>query len=95
MKIQGTKLMQEIVDKQFEIIGINIKFADIPETGLVKVGKKEEIWWNVYKMTEDQERQWKEWAATKLRGNLLEQKHFERIDLIYGFVRKYEKEILV
>lgn len=95
MKIEGTKLMQEIVDKQFEIIGSALRFKDIPESGMVKIGKREEIWWNVFKMTEQQERLWKVWVASRLAGNLLEQEHFKKIDLIYGFVRKYEKAPLV
>jgi hypothetical protein len=95
MKIEGTKLMKKIMDKQFEIIGVQMKFEDIPESGMVKMGKKEVMWWDAFKMTEEQEKLWKAWAANEMKGNLLEQGHFTRLDLVYGFVRKYEKAPLV
>lgn len=92
MQIDGTKLMREIVNKQFDIIGEKITFADIPEDGVVEVGKKKKNWWEVYHFTEEQEKEWKEWVDKKLEGNFLEEKQLVYIELRYGFTRDYSKK---
>ena len=63
---------------------------------MVDVGKKKEKWYNVYKFTEEQEKQWKEWALKELKKVHSDEKEveavFRELDLIYGFIRDYGKE---
>jgi len=77
-----------------------MKFSDIPDSGVVtyKDGKKEkkDYWYNVYKFTEEQEEEWKEWALEELRKICIDedgaQEVFRNIDLCYGFVRRYKRK---
>lgn len=88
------------MDKQFEILGERMKFADIPESGIVtyKEGKKEkkDYWYNVYKLTEEEEAKWHDYMLTELEKFCADDVHLERVfqhlDLCYGFVRRYKKE---
>lgn len=97
MEIEG---LTKIVDKQFEILGEKMTFSEIPEDGIVTymVGKKEkkDYWYNVYKFTEEQEKQWQEWAKKQLKKVCADEVHlaevFRELDLLYGFVRRYKKE---
>lgn len=91
MEIEKDKILTKIVDKQFEILGVKMKFSDIPESGLVD-GKK---WYNVYKFTEEQELKWKEWALKELEEECDEKQAkeiFRELDMIYGFIRRYPKK---
>lgn len=90
----------KILNKQFEILGEKIKFEDIPENGIVtyKEGKKEkkDYWYNVYKFTEEQDKEWRKWALTELRkicaDKVQAEEVFRELDLLYGFVRRYKKK---
>ena len=97
MTIEGEKYVTKIVDKQFEIIGIPMKFSDIPEDGIVsyKEGKKEkkDHWFNVYKFTSDQETEWKKWALSELSKKFNNAEDILReIEMRYGFSIRYKKE---
>lgn len=92
MEIDGTKLMKRIVNKQFEIIGEKITFADIPADGIVEVGKKKKNWWEVYHFTEEQENEWKKWVEKEIEGNYLEDTQLLYIEMRYGFTRDYSKK---
>lgn len=95
MIVEGDVLLTKIVNQQFKILGLNKTFAEIPDSGMVDVGKKKEKWYNVYKFTEEQEKQWKEWALAELRKIHSDEKEiqgvFRELDLVYGFVRDYTK----
>lgn len=91
----------KVLDKQFEMLGVKIRFSDIPDSGVVSYtdGKKEkkDYWYNVYKFTEKQEKEWKEWAREELRRNFCaDEEHLNRVfmnlELRYGFVIRYKKE---
>ena len=84
-------LVNEIIDKQFKIIGVDLKFADIPEDELIEVDKKKVLWYHHYKFTEEQEKEWKDWVIKKNQGKL---SHNELmfIELRYGFVLDYKKK---
>ena len=97
MLIEGdSKLWTSIVDKQFEMLGVNIKFANIPDSGLVQSGKKMDYWYNVYKFTEEQEQKWKEWAIVELKKLDYEEEKVKDIlmylELRYGLVIRYTKK---
>ena len=87
--------MQRVMDKQFEILGVKVRFDDIPDDGLVEVGKKKKEWYNVYKFTEEQEEEWKKWAQEEI-AKVIEDKEKARkllmkYELLYGLVRIYKK----
>jgi len=90
MKLKGI-LLNQIVDKQFEIIGVDMKFADIPEDEMVQVGDKKKPWWQVYHFTDEQEKEWREWMIKASGGRLSEQERIF-IELRYGFVLDYSKK---
>jgi len=88
------------VNKQFEMIGTQVRFEDIPEHGIVtyKDGKKDkkDYWYNIYKFTEEQEKEWKEWAVKELRKMCEDEKvvkeAFRQLEMLYGFVIRYTKK---
>lgn len=100
MVVEGESFLLRIANKQFEIIGEKIRFADIPDSGIVtyKIGKKEkkDYWYNIYKFTEEQESEWRKWAWKELEkycaDNIHRQELFRRLDLCYGFNIRYRKE---
>lgn len=100
MLIQEEKVLIKILNKQFEILGEKMTFFDIPDSGIVtyKEGKKEkkDYWYNVYKLTEEQEKEWKEWARKELTKICADEIHVEevlrRLDLCYGFPIRYTKK---
>lgn len=100
MEVEGGKVLARIADKQFEILGVDVKFADIPDSGVVtyKEGKKEkkDYWYNVYKFTEEQEVEWREWALAELRKTWSDkgavENVFREFEMLYGFTVRYKKE---
>lgn len=92
MKIEETKMVKQIINHQFKILGIDMNFEGIPEDGMVQVGKKKKMWYDVYKFTEEQEEEWREYARQKLESNFLERSNFDYIDLRYGFVLELESK---
>jgi hypothetical protein len=100
MIVLEDKSLTKLVDKQFEMIGEKMTFAQIPEGGVVSymVGKKQksDYWWNVYKFTEEQEEQWRKYLWDKLVDFTADDTHreevFRHIDQNYGFVVRYKKE---
>lgn len=83
------------MDKQFEMLGMEMRFSDIPEHGVVtyKEGKKD-YWYNIYKFTEAQEAEWEKWALAELRKIYGDSADgiFVRLTLTYGFAIRYKKE---
>lgn len=85
MKLEEGKLTMEVINHQFKILGLTDTFADIPEDGMIQIGKKKVIWYEYYHFTEDQEKEWRDWAKERLKNNPWELKYFDFIDLRYGF----------
>lgn len=73
------------------MIGEKITFEDIPEDGMIKVGKKKVMWWDYYLFTEEQEKQWREWCKEKAKDCLIPVDMF-KVDMVYGFRTRYKKE---
>lgn len=99
MIIDGDKILTKIADKQFEILGVKMKFSEIPEHGVVTYmdGKKEkkDYWYNVYKFTEEQEEEWRKWAREEISKEWIEEEAervFRHMDLCYGFVIRYKRK---
>jgi len=92
--------VRKIADKQFEILGLKMTFADIPESGVVTYteGKKEkkDYWYNVYKFTPEQEQHWVNWALNELLKSIGDEgeveKLFLEVNLRYGFPVRYTKQ---
>jgi hypothetical protein len=82
-----------LVNKQFEILGLTTRFEHIPESGIIDSGKKKDYWYNVYKLTEEQEKQWEDWALAELKKlNPLHAEALLRdIGFKYGMIRVYKK----
>jgi disulfide oxidoreductase YuzD len=80
-----------IVDRQFEMLNIGMRFSDIPEDGVIEVGGKRDYWYNIHKFTAEQEQEWMEWAYEELKRKAAEE-DFEYMNLRYGIVRRYKKE---
>lgn len=90
------KLLSKILNKQFEIIGETMTFEKIPESGLLPVGKKKDYWYNIYKFTEEQEKEWKDWALKELKKHYTVDEEAEAklrdLELRYGFIIRYKKK---
>lgn len=83
--------MKRLANHQFKIIGEKITFDDIPEDGQVTVGKKKKLWYDVYKFTEEQEEEWREWCKVEMMKHPLAVDGYT-LEMVYGFVRKLDKE---
>lgn len=84
------KFLEPLVDKQFEILGVKIRCKDIPEDGIIQIGKAKDYWYNIYKFTEEQEKEWRSYCKEELVR--YEDKYFTKLDLIYGLPLSYKKE---
>jgi len=85
----------KLINKQFEIIGETQTFEKIPDSGIVVIGKKKDYWYNIYKFTEEQEKEWKEWVLKELEEEYPSDeatKKLQDIELKYGFVIRYKKK---
>jgi len=70
------------------MIGEKITFTDIPEDGMVTIGKKKMKWYEYYLFTEAQEQ---EWCKEQVKDYLLPIDFF-KLHMVYGFNRRYIKE---
>lgn len=96
MVVEGDPKLTRIADKQFEMIGVSLRFADIPDSGIIEVGKKKDYWYNIYKFTEEQEKEWRKWAKETMQKTFSEnekdlQDILEYLELRYGMVVRYTK----
>jgi len=85
-----SSFIEKLVNKQFEMTGVNFRMADITEDGTILVDKKKKAWYDYYKFeTQEQYEEWKKYIIKELNGNMNEA---NRIDFMYGMVYKYKKE---
>lgn len=74
------KIIKEIIDQMFIIAGHDLRYDDV-------VGRKDN-WFQQYTMTEDQNKEWKDWAIAFLKKKRYYKKIAERevamIDLYCG-----------
>lgn len=84
------KFIEKLIDKQFEMIGVNFRFKDIPDDNVILVNKKKKYWWEVYKFKDvEQYGEWRKYLLEQLKGN---EKEVNRIDFCYGLIYEYKKE---
>ncbi len=91
MEDQGLEFLVPLIDKQFEMLGVPIRFNLIPEDGIITVGKKKDYWYNIYTFTEEQEKEWVKWAGEQLK-KMGRSKHFGYLNMRYGLRINYKKE---
>ncbi len=87
--------MERVMNKQFEIAGLKVKFENIPDSGEVDVAGKKWKWYNLYKLTEEEEEKWREWAVEEMEKVMDKDKVdklLRKYELLYGLVRKYKKK---
>jgi hypothetical protein len=84
------EFLTRLVDKQFKILGIQLRCSGIPDSGEITVGKRKDYWYNIYSFTEEQEKEWREWVKTQLVGD--DMMWYDYLDLRYGLPRGYKKE---
>lgn len=93
MEVGGLQIREQIINKQFEIIRSKDRIKDIPEDGVVIVGKKRKWWHDVYLFTEEEEKQWLEWAYDTMKDSFMDpEKEIRYIELRWGFARSLKKE---
>lgn len=81
--------LHTVVNKQFEMIGVDLRLENIPEDSLIVNGKKRELWYEVYTFeTEEQYKEWRTWAEKLIPG----WKDMLYIDLRYGMTYRYKKK---
>lgn len=86
------KVYEKIIDEQFIIIKEKITYRDIPENGLINIGKKSILWYNHYKFQNKEEYiQWKDWAIKEL-NKLGRSNEFTILDLTFGLNYHIKKE---
>lgn len=91
MKVEGGKMAEKLVNHQFKILGEKMTFEEIPEDGIVRIGKKKVRWYEHYLFTEEQEKEWRDWCKEQVKDCHVEVDMF-MIDMVYGFNRRYKKE---
>ena len=83
--------VDDIVNEQFKIIGVNVKFEDIPEKG-IKVKNKYVKWFDYYKFKDEEEYlKWKRWALIEMDKMGTKEK-FDELDMLYGLSYNYPKD---
>lgn len=88
------KLLPLLVNKQFEMKGIDYDLDRIRKDGLIEVGvkKKKEWWYNHYKFDNEEEyllwRKWVEEQISLSMGYDVE-KETMYVDMVYGMVFRY------
>jgi hypothetical protein len=92
MDIEGPDQLLPILNKQFEMLGLKIKFSDLPEDGIVQNGKRKDNWYDVYKFTEEQEAEWRKWAWDQVKGMKDMDYWMTYAELRYGFVVRYTRK---
>lgn len=95
MRIERDKyLLPILVNKQFEITGIDFSYERIGEDGIIQVGKKRDYWYNIYKFeNEEQYIEWRDWVTEQLSKKFLPgevEKEANFVDLVYGMTYKYK-----
>lgn len=95
-------LLNRLVDRQFQMIGLDVKIGDVKNGVQVKDGKKVKVvdWWKAYHFEdEEQYMEWKEWAANeifKFYSNIEEselQIEINYLDLVWGMSYEIRKPI--
>lgn len=83
--------MASIINHQFKIIGENITFEDLSETGEIEIGKNKIMWYDYYKFpSKEKYEEWKKWAKEKIIEYDCTEK-FDTIDMLYGLHYKIDK----
>lgn len=84
------KFIEKLIDKQFEMIGVEYRYKNIAEDGMVMIDKKKKNWYDVYKFKDcKQYEEWRKYILEQLKGN---EKEANKLDFHYGMVYKHEKE---
>lgn len=92
-------LRERIIDKQFEMIGCDLRFRTIPKNSMIEVEKKkkkvEVPWWLHYRFdSREQYEDWANWAIGVLQENAVPdyEWEFKMLDFEYGMTYQYKKE---
>lgn len=87
-----SKFVETIINKQFEMIGVNFRFADIPDSGVIIVGTKKKLWYDHYKFKDmEQYQEWRKYVLAQMNGS---EKETNSLDFNYGMTYEYKKEEL-
>lgn len=85
-----SKFRESVIDRQFEMIGVKFRFADIPVDGMIEVGKKKKLWYEYYKFKDmEQYKEWKKFVLAQMNGN---EQDANELDFAYGMNYEYKKE---
>lgn len=78
--------VKQLINKQFEIEGIDYDFERMSASGMVDIGKKNPVeWYNVYRFSS--EAKYAEWKTLCLQH--ISAQEFMHIDFKYGMTFKY------
>lgn len=89
------KLIEKIVNKQFEMAGFTLTYKQIPESGIIEIEHKNKTkavpWYEVYQFpNEEMYLAWRKWMEELLEENDITD--IDWIDLTWGMSYKYEKK---
>jgi len=87
-KSKNDFIVETLINKMFEIAGHTVKYEDIKD--------RKDNWYQQYTMTEDQNKEWKEWGINflKKQGRILKSrapKEMAFFDLMYGLKIQYDE----
>src|SRR5688500_6609576 len=87
------KLKEQLINKQFEMIGEKITYQDIKNGLEVKDGKKMVAWYNHYHFkTVEQYDEWIEWCRGQVEGMEDADWQLKLLDWEFGMTYSYHKE---
>lgn len=83
------EIIERVIDKQFDMIGVSFRFKDIPDDGMIKIVEKKKdklvYWYDHYKFSSKQQyEEWRDWAYSEFEKGELTNKDFIRIDMLYS-----------
>lgn len=83
-----------IIDKQFEILNLPIRYVNLPEDGKILNGKKKEEWQKYYKFeTEEDYIKWREWTEKECSIHNFKDWDVDLIDMVFGLDFKRKERV--
>lgn len=80
-------LLLKLINKQFEMLGLDLKYENIPDDGKLQTKTRRVYWYEIYNFTtEEQYRTWVDYVEKEVRGAAYVEPEAEvmYIDLRYG-----------
>lgn len=85
LKKNNIDIITYLANEQFKIIGLKLKYEDLPDDGIIVFNGKKKKWWDCYGFSDQQQyEKWKSLAIKQLLKEGYEESYFNEIDMVVG-----------